>query len=256
MTDDDDDSPRPPRRLIDLPVKTRVVTALRAGTPLEAAAAQAGFPLQSLYGARARDPLFRLAWEWAMDLHLLYRRQAEPSPDDEDGVTIRIAPQGHRPLQRRRMNWVKFNSSRQQIYLDSFAATADCGAAAAKAGVSAATVLSHARRNPEFAAVRAEALALAVARLEAESVRQRLEAQRRLSENLSPEGEVAQEFERVMKLLQRWDRKGGGIGSRPRAPVAAEAWTFDEAIAGLEKRMTALGFIKPGEGPDSPDSAK
>jgi hypothetical protein len=248
----DPDSPPPPRRLIDLAVKTQLATALRAGTPLEAAAAAVGFPLKSLYAARARDPLFRLAWEWAMDLHLLYRRQAEASREEEDGVPVRIAPQGHRPLQRRRMNWVKFNDSRQQIYLDHFAATADCGASAAKAGVCVGTVQSHARRNPEFAAVRAEALALAVARLEAESVRQRLEAQRRLSENLNPEGEVAQEFERVMKLLQRWDRKGGGIGPRPRPPVASEAWTFDEAIAALEKRLTALGFIKPGEGPDAP----
>jgi hypothetical protein len=251
-----DPEPPPPRRLIDLAVKTRMVTALRAGTPREAAAAEVGFPLQSLYAARARDPLFRLAWEWAMDLHVLYERQADASEQEEDGVTVRIAPQGNRPLQRRRMNWVKFNESRQQIYLDHFAATADCGAAAAKAGVCAGTVHSHVRRNPEFAAVRAEALAIAVARLEAESVRQRLEAQRRLSENLCPEGEMAQEFERVMKLLQRWDRKGGGVGPRPRPPVAAEAWTFDDAIAALEKRLTALGFIKPGEGPDPPDKAK
>jgi hypothetical protein len=248
--------PAAPRRTIDLAVKTQFATALRAGTPREAAAAAVGFPVKSLYGARARDPLFRLAWEWAMDLHVHYLRQAEAEPVEEDGVTVRIAPQGNRPLQRRRMNWVKFNESRQQIYLDHFAATADCGAAAAKAGVCVGTVHSHVRRNPEFAAVRAEALALAVARLEAEAVRQRLEAQRRLSENLNPDGEVAQEFERVMKLLQRWDRKGGGIGPRSRPPLAGDAWTFDEAIAALEKRLTALGFIKPGEGPDSPEEAK
>jgi hypothetical protein len=166
---------------------------------------------------------------------------------------VRIAPANRRALQRRRMNWVKFNESRQQIYLDHFAATADSGAAAAKAGVCEATVNVHARRHPEFAAVRAEALKMAVARLEAESVRQRLEAQRRLSENLSPSGEVAEEFERVMKLLARWDRKDGTLGPRPRPPSPREVWTFDEAIVALEKRLTALGFIKPGEGPDPPE---
>ncbi|MEA3000720.1 MAG: hypothetical protein QOK17_2553 [Sphingomonadales bacterium] len=247
------DSQRAPRRLIDTGVKARFVAELRRGKSREEAAAAVGFPLGSLYTARARDPLFRHAWEWAMDLYAWYLRVGEPLPPEEDGVEIRIAPANRRPLQRRRMNWVKFNESRQQIYLDHFAATADSGAAAAKAGVCDATVTTHARRHPEFAAVRDEALALAVARLEAESVRQRLEAQRRLSENLNPEGEVAEEFERVMKLLARWDRKGGALGTRPRPPAPSEAWTFDDAIAALEKRLTALGFIKPGEGPDPPE---
>ncbi|MFL6856894.1 MAG: hypothetical protein ACJ8EB_03180 [Allosphingosinicella sp.] len=251
-----DSQPPPARALIDTAVKARFVAALRRGAPREAAAAEAGFPLGSLYTARARDPLFRQAWEWAMDLYAWYEKLGEPLPPDGDGVEIRIAPANRRPLQLRRMNWVKFNEARQQVYLDHFAATADSGASAAKAGVCEATVQTHLRRNSEFAAVRAEALAIAVARLEAEAVRQRLEAQRRLSENLCPEGEMAREFERVMKLLQRWDRKGGGVGPRPRTPPAAEAWTFDAAILALEKRLTMLGFIKPGEGPDPPEPAR
>jgi hypothetical protein len=250
------DSQAAARRLIDTGVKARFVAALRQGRSREAAAAAVGFPLGSLYTARARDPLFRLAWEWAMDLYAWYLRVGEPLPPDEDGAEIRIAPANRRPLQRRRMNWVKFNESRQQIYLDHFAATADSGAAAARAGVCIHTVDTHARRHPEFAAVRAEALKIAVARLEAESVRQRLEAQRRLSETLSPSGEVAEEFERVMKLLARWDRKDGSLGLRPRPPSPSEVWTFDAAIAALEKRLTALGFIKSSEGPDPPEGDK
>ncbi|TMJ13923.1 MAG: hypothetical protein E6G94_10715 [Alphaproteobacteria bacterium] len=250
------DSQAPERRLIDLGVKTQVVTLLRAGRDRESIAAEVGFPLQSLYAARSRDPLFRLAWEWAMDLYAWYLKLGEPLPPDEDGAEIRITPHNRRPLQRRHMNWVKFNHSRQQIYLDHFAATADSRAAAAKAGVCEATVQTHLRRNPEFAAVHAEALAMAVARLEAEAVRQRLDAQRRLSENLSPTGEVAQEFERVMKLLQRWDRKGGAIGPRPRTPPASEVWTFDAAILALEKRLLAVGMIKPGDGPDPPENPR
>jgi hypothetical protein len=253
MEQEHDSRSRAPRALIDTAVKARFVAALRSGRSRESAAAEAGFPLGSFYGARARDPLFRHAWEWAMDLYAWYLKVGEPIPPGEDGETVRIAPANRRPLQRRRMNWVKFNESRQQIYLDHFAATADSGAAAAKAGVCEATVNAHARRHPEFAAVRAEALGLAVARLEAESVRQRLEAQRRLSEKLNPEGEMAQEFERVMKLLARWDRKGGTVGPRPRPPVESQAWTFDQAIAALDKRLRGLGYIKPGEGPDPPE---
>ncbi|HEY0413767.1 MAG TPA: hypothetical protein VGD66_11545 [Allosphingosinicella sp.] len=240
------DSQAPPRRLIDTGVKARFAAALRRGMSREAAAAAAGFPLKSFYGARARDPLFRLAWEWAMDLFAWYERTGRGVPPEEGGATVRIAPQGHRPLQRRRMSWVKFNESRQLIFLDHFAATADAGAAAAKAGVSIATVNAHRRRNPEFAAAWDEALAHAVALLEAEAVRQRLDAQRRLTENLNPTGEMTQEFERVIKLLARWDRKGGGFGPRPRPPVESQAWTFDDAIAALDKRLRALGLRKTG----------
>lgn len=238
------DSP-PPRRLIDAHAKARFVASLREGRSREAAAADSGFPLKSLYGARARDPLFRMAWLWAMDLYAWYERTGAP-PLPEDGVTVRIAPQGQRPLQRRRMSWARFTEARQQIFLDHFAGTADAGEAAARAGVSIATVNNHRRKNPEFAALWQEALDHAVALLAAESVRQRLEMQRRLSENLEPSGEMAQEFERVMKLLARWDRRGGGSGPRPRAPSESKVWTFDEAIAALDKRLRALGLRSSG----------
>ncbi|MBV9930304.1 MAG: hypothetical protein JO013_05100 [Alphaproteobacteria bacterium] len=239
------------RRVIDEAVKSRFVAELRKGRRREAAAAYVGFPLNSLYNARTRDPLFRHAWEWAMDLYAWYERVGEPLPPADDGVPVRIAPQGGRPLQRRRMNWVKFNAARQQVFLNHFAATADAGAAAAKAGVSVHTVDAHRRRDPEFTAAWHEALAQAVALLEAESVRQRLDAQRRLTENLCPEGEMAQEFDKIMKLLQRWDRKNGTPGHQHRRPAPSRVWTFDEAIAALEKRLTVLGFIKPGDGPDA-----
>ena len=239
----------PPRRLIDTAAKARFLAALRSGAPRGQAAAAAGFPLGSLYTVRARDPVFRMAWEWAMDLHSLYARQAEAAPPgDEDGAAIRIAPQGKRPLQRRTMNWVKFNDARQQLFLNHFAGTADAEAAAAHAGVAISTVNAHRRRNPEFAAAWQEALDHAVTLLEAESVRQRLVAQRRLSEVLEPTGEIAQEFERVMKLLQRWDRRNGRPGPRPRAPVESQAWTFDQAIAALDKRLRALGLRSSPEG--------
>src|SRR5687768_5573663 len=116
---DGNDSDKAPRRLIDERDKARFLSLLREGTEREEAAAAAGFPLGSFYNVRKRDSVFRLAWEWAMDLAAiderggeLSRRAAEGHPSD------RIAPKGGRLLQRQKMRWVKFTAGRQQIYLD------------------------------------------------------------------------------------------------------------------------------------------
>ncbi|MEO7177286.1 MAG: hypothetical protein ABIW83_00440 [Allosphingosinicella sp.] len=248
---DNHDSQPPKRRLIDEDDKARFLESLRAGASREEAAAAAGFPLGSLYNVRARDSVFRLGWEWAMDLAAiderggeLSRRAAEGGPDD------RIAPKGGRLLQRQKARWVKFNDKRQQIYLDHFAGTADAQAAAAAAGVTYATVRAHGRKHPEFEAAESEGLRYAYARLEAEAVRQRLEAQRRFSENLEPTGEIAQEFERVMKLLARYDRRDGGVGRRQIGHGRQQRWSFEEAIEALDRKLNALG-IRRGIAPPS-----
>lgn len=232
-----------PRRLIGEHEKARFLEGLRDGVAREQAAAAAGFDLGSFYNARKRDRVFRLAWEWALDLAAiderggeLSRRGAEGGPDD------RIAPKGSRLLQRQKMRWVKFTARRQQIYLDHFAGTADSEAAAAAAGVSTHTVRAHARKYPEFEAAESEALRYAYVRLEAESVRQRLDAQRRLSENLAPAGEIAEEFDRVMKLLARYDRREGRIGRREVGAASRQRSTFDEAIEALDRKLNALGI--------------
>lgn len=242
---DDDDSDRPPRRLIEMEDQARFLESLRSGASREEAAAAAGFPLGSLYNVRARDPVFRLGWLWALDLAAiderggeLSRRTADGEPDD------RIAPKNGRLLQRQKARWVKFTDKRQQIYLDHFAGTADAQAAAAAAGVSCATVRAHGRKHPEFEAAESEALRYAYARLEAEAVRQRLEAQRRLSENLEPTGEIAEEFERVMKLLARYDRKDGRIARREVGHSSRQRLSFDDSIRALDKALNALGIRK------------
>jgi hypothetical protein len=248
---DEDDSEKPERRLIVEEHKTRFLEALRDGLSREEAAATVGFPLGSLYNVRARDSVFRLGWEWAMDLAAiderggeLSRRAAEGGPDD------RIAPTRGRLLQRQTARWVKFTAKRQQIYLDHFAGTADAQAAAAAAGVTYATVRAHGRKHPEFEAAESEALRYAYARLEAEAVRQRLEAQRRFSENLEPTGEIAQEFERVMKLLARYDRRDGRVGAREIGSGHEQVSSFEEAIEALDRKLRALGVrrgIVPSE---------
>ncbi|HEV2746261.1 MAG TPA: hypothetical protein VGW34_03060 [Allosphingosinicella sp.] len=237
----DGDSERPQRRLIDQAAKARFLASLRAGASRAEAAKAAGFPLGSLYNVRARDCVFRLAWEWALELACIDERGGELSWRTAAGGPARIAPQGGRLLQRQRMRWVKFTDKRQQIYLDHFAGTADCEAAAAAAGVSTATVRAHARKHPEFAAAETEALQIAYVALEAEAVRQRLEAQRRLRENLEPAGEMAQEFERVMKLLARYDRKDGRIAPREIGHGSRQLWSFADAIEALDNKLCALG---------------
>lgn len=239
------DSARPPRPLIDAEAKARFLAPLRAGAHREEAARAAGFPLKSLYGARRRDPAFRLGWTWAMELSAADEqtaRAADAAAADAGDVPVRIAPQGNRPLQRRRMRWVRFTEKRQQVFLDRFAATADAHEAAEAAGVSYSTVTAHRRKNPEFAAGWDLALREAVAGLEAEAVRQRVAMQRRLRENLEPEGEMAAEFERVMKLLARWDRRDGSVGPREVRHGRQKRWTFEEACVALDKRLRALGL--------------
>ncbi|HLL30163.1 MAG TPA: hypothetical protein VK403_04120 [Allosphingosinicella sp.] len=248
-----DDSEKPPRRLIGEDAKARFLEYLRSGASREEAAAAVGFPLGSLYNVRARDSVFRLGWEWALDLAAIDERGGELSRRGADGEPgDRIAPTRGRLLQRQKMRWVKFNARRQQIYLDHFAGTADSEAAAAAAGVSTHTVRAHGRKHPEFEAAEREALRHAYARLEAEAVRQRLEAQRRLSENLEPTGEIALEFERVMKLLARYDRKDGRVGRREVGHGRKQRWTFEEAIEALDRKLNALG-IRRGILPPDPD---
>ena len=127
---DGKDDSQAPRRLIDTAAKERFLGALRAGSAREAAAAEAGFPLGSLYGARQRDAVFRLAWVWALELSAADEQAARRTLGAADEAPVRIAPQGGRLLQRRRMRWVRFTEARRQIFLDHFAGTADASAAA------------------------------------------------------------------------------------------------------------------------------
>ena len=68
-----------------------------------------------------------------------------------------------------------------------------------------------------------------------------------------PSGEIAREFDRVMALLARWDRKGGKVGLRP-AGLRGRVWTFDAAIEAIEKKLRAIGIRirEPDHAPDDP----
>jgi hypothetical protein len=236
------DSERPARRLIDAEAKALFVADLRAGIARDEAARGRGFSAEAFYCARKRDALFRFAWIWALELSAVDEREARRAASLAAAAAgDPIAPNNLRPVQRRRMRGIKFTDERKRLFLDHYAGTADAFAAADAAGIHYSTFHKHYRSDPEFAAACAEALAFAYGQLEAEALRQRLEAQRGLREGRIPKGEMAQEFDRVMKLLDRSRRRDGRIGVREVRHGRQKRWTFEEAIEALDRKLRALG---------------
>ncbi|HKR24659.1 MAG TPA: hypothetical protein VJS15_05335 [Allosphingosinicella sp.] len=226
------------RRRVDAAAKEAFIAALRDGAHRDEAARLAGFTAEAFYYARRKDGLFRQAWLFALELSAIDARAARSAGVPGD---VPIAPNSNRPLQARAERRRRFDDRRKRIFLDHFAGTADAHAACDAAGVSYSAYTAHRRKDPEFAAACDEALAVAVAALEAEAVRQRLDAQRNLREGLCPAGGIAKEFERVMLLLARYDRQGGRSGLREVRYGRMKRWSFDEAIAALDRHLRALG---------------
>jgi hypothetical protein len=56
---------------------------------------------------------------------------------------------------------------------------------------------------------------------------------------------MAAEFERVLKLLARWDRKPRRPERQTAADGRREPWSFEGAIALLNRRLAALGMEVP-----------
>ena len=97
------------RRRIDGAAKHRFVEALRAEISRDDAAAAEGFSSEAFYCARKRDPLFRAAWIWALELSAIDEREARRAGElaaaaQQDD----IQPNNLRPLQRRRKRGIRF----------------------------------------------------------------------------------------------------------------------------------------------------
>lgn len=202
--------------------------ALRRGRRLDEAAAAAGHSESGFCALRRRDPDFARKWAAAMAASA--------------GLRL-VRPNHRRRLQLRRMRHVRFDDARKEVFLNHFAGCCDVTESAEVAGVDESTVYKHRRKDPAFAAAFDEALAQGYARLEAEALRQRLEAQKRMRRALDdgvPTGEVAAEFERVLKLLQRWDRKSDRPGVRAVAQSRKPALNFEESLALLERKLRNL----------------
>lgn len=204
--------------------------ALRDGASLDDAAKAGGHSVAGFCGLRRRDPVFARRWAATMT-------------GSAEAERVIVRGNNGRRLQRRRMRHMRFDTARKEIFLNHFAGCGDAREAAAVAGVDHSTVYKHRRKDPVFAAGFAAALEQCYARLEVEAVSQRLKAQQRLSRALDEgvvTGEVPEEFERVMKLLDRWDRRSGGPGVRTVAPEKRPRLSFDEAIVLLERKLRNL----------------
>jgi hypothetical protein len=240
------------RRRIDEAAKLCFLEGLRAGVSVKEAAARAGFSAEAFYCARKRDPILRMAWIALVELSAAEEREGRRSSSLValvDGVEI--APNNRRALQKRWVRATRFTAERQQVFLDVFAATADFKAAAEAAGVCESTVYKALSRDPEFARRRDEARALAVNRLEDEAVRRQIAAQEKLRDPATPASELAIENERLMKLLAHYQRKGAGGAAEP-GQSAMKRWSFDEAIAELDRIMRGYGLRRGIIPPEAP----
>ena len=205
--------------------KGRFLDGLRRGARHEEAAREAGFARSSFYRLKGRDPHFARLWDDAI-AHSSGPRY--------------VCPGKGRQLQLRRNRNVAFTDARKAVFRDHFAGTCNLAAAAEAAGVCELTIYGHLAKDPGFAANFRADLQIGYLRLEAEVVRRRLEAQKRLRK-IAPTGEPEPEFEAALKLLQRWDRKDGTIGPRAVGHGKLERWDFDDAMVALDKRLRALG---------------
>jgi hypothetical protein len=227
------DSFRTGQRRVCAAAKGKFLTALRGGARIRDAAAMAGFATSSFYRARDSDPAFAEAWGDALDYA---------------SGPIFVAPHAGRRLQLRRTGALRFTEEKQELFLAHFAGTGDVASAAEAAGISVATVYRHRARDAEFAARFDQALQQAYIRLEAELVRQRIEAQDKLEKGILPAGEVAAEFERALKLLTRWERRDGRIAPARYARSKLKTWSFEDAMLAVERKLRALKIPIVGEG--------
>jgi hypothetical protein len=257
------DDSRGPRRRIDEAAKAEFLAGLRRGGSREDAAFAAGFSLMGFYGARARDPAFKVGWTEALAASAAAERRVRAYAERGERLArgeLRIASAYRRVYQRRRRRNVRLDAAAQAVYLTHFAAHCDTRAAAAAAGVHESTVRLHRRNDPAFAEAHDAALAEGYRHLEEETVRLRLAAQKRLRAAVEAAGprrppdlaaEEGAEFDRIMKLLARWDRKPRRPDSRFTPGGRRQRMTFDEAIVLLDKKLRALGLRTTAPPPET-----
>jgi hypothetical protein len=228
--------------------------ALRRGASHEEAAQAAGFSRSAFFRLRRRDAGFAASCEAAVEAAAraaprrgTARRCAQcgclpgSAPGEAAGEGYAIRPARGRRLQRRRASRVEFTTRRQDVFLAHFAGTCNLAEAAEVAGVSESTVFKCLDRDPDFAERFRAVLAQSYQHLEVELLRRRLEAQKRLGP-IEATGEFEAEFDRALKLLQRWERKDGSLGPQRRVRMPNEAHSFDEAIEAIERKLRAIGI--------------
>jgi hypothetical protein len=218
------------RRLFDARAEAAVVRALRGGAGVAAAARAAGYSVSTLYNAKARSRLFREAWDEAVA--------------EGDGEVL-IAPGNGRPVQLRRVRRRLFTARLQDEFLEHFAASCSIAGAAAEIGVGRSTVNKHLAEDSDFRARFDRVLEFAYRQLDAEMLRQRLEAAQRPQTDGGGQAFEAVEFERSLALLREHKRgRPRGLDPLPGAPPRHAS--LDEVCTALAARLKKFPPTVPG----------
>ena len=207
----------PPRKPDTAELQTAFLTALRRGALVAAAALEAKVAIATLYYWRGRDPLFAMAWESAAAL------SAE-------------AP-GRR---------LRFDARRRGLFLTAFERSCNLSDACARTGIDPTTVYRLICRDPEFERDCRAALERGGAALElALAARRAEEARAMRGYEIVPRGTMTTDFEQIMTLLARYERRDGSIGPRFVRHGRQQRWSFDDAIELLGRKLKNM---EPGWG--------
>lgn len=215
-------------------VQAAFLAALRDGAGVAGAAASVGVGLGTLYRRRRRDPLFDLAWSSAAELSSPWRWE------EAAGRRARAAGAVRR---------LRFGERRRSAFLAALERCCNLVEAAALTGVSPSTVRRHLKSDPGFAGACAAALGRGFESLTAEWEARPAAVAGRLRARLEPRGEIKGDFDRLMRLLARYERPDGTIGTRRvRFLRKRQPMSFEEAILLVARKMRWMGLLpRPDE---------
>ncbi|MGQ0588862.1 MAG: hypothetical protein ACT4N8_04925 [Sphingosinicella sp.] len=219
------------------------LAAIEQGETVAGAAAAAGIAVSTAYYRRRNCPDFARGWAEAKAREIAAWSAAGAAAE---GKTIVRGHAGRR-LMRKRKRPVEFDRDRKQAFLDHFAGSCNLAAAARAAGVGVSAVYRALANDSAFAEGFQAGLEIGYRLLEAEALGQQRAAQLRYAIDPKPDPAAeAQSFERTMQLLREYNRGAGAVGRRaPRTGDARSRWSFDEAMAALEKELDAFEASGP-----------
>ena len=207
---------------------------LRRGTLVVAAAASVGVAVQTLYRRRGRDPGFDEAWTEAAEASLIW--SWDP----------RLQRKVRAPGCRRRL---RFAAARRRDFLRRLERDCNSTAAARDIGFHPSTVVQALRRDRAFALDNQAALERGYVRLErlAALERERAAARMRrfLDRGFEPTGEPTADFDRQLRLLDRYRRReqpARGLGRRARRALSRA-----ESVEALERKLAHLDLGSWGD---------
>jgi len=179
-------------------------------------------------------------------------RRGTPPASAGSGQGLRIIPNKNRRLQVAPTSRKLFDEAAKDEFLEWFAATGNCALSARKIGFHYRTVIRHWREDEVFGARCEEALRMGYPRLEELALRAAEEAlkraaAKRIKGDRAPPGEhFRMDPMTAVQLLREHKRHlaglagGSGRGAKPGPPP--KRWSFEEAMAALDKKLRSLGL--------------